>query len=45
MPPWTNDPWTYKILAYNTWKIKVTFIESDPETVIMGQFLAPETDP
>ena len=43
MSHWTNVPWTYEILAYNTWKIKV--IVSDPETVIMDQFLAPETDP
>ena len=33
-----------KILAYNTWKIKVNFIVSDPETVITDQFLTPETD-
>ena len=45
MSPGTTVPWTYDILAFNTRKIKVTFIVSDPETVIMGQFLAPETDP
>ena len=45
MFPGTTVPWTYEILAYNTWKIKVNFIVSDPETVIMDQFLAPETDP
>ena len=42
MSPGTTVPWTYEILAYNTWKIKVNFIVSDPETVIMDQFLAPE---
>ena len=41
----TTVPWTNEILAYNTWKIKVNFIVSDPETVIMDQFLAPESDP
>ena len=45
MYPGTTVPWTYEILAYNTWKINVNFIVSDPETVIMDQFLAPETDP
>ena len=45
MSPGTTVPWTNKILPYNTWKIKVDFIVSDPETVIMDQFLAPETDP
>ena len=42
MSPGTTVSWTYEILAY---KIKVNFIVSDPETVIMDQFLAPETDP
>ena len=34
-----------KSLIFNTWKDKSNFIVSDPETVIMDQFLAPETDP
>ena len=42
MSPGITVPWTYEILAYNTWKIKVNFIVSDPETVIMDQFLDPE---
>ena len=33
-----------KSLIFNTWKDKSNFIVSDPETVIMDQFLAPETD-
>ena len=34
-----------KSLIFNTWKDKSNFIVSDPETVIMDQLLAPETDP
>ena len=34
-----------KSLIFDTWKDKSKFIVSDPETVIMDQFLAPETDP
>ena len=45
MSPGTTVPRTNEILPYNAWKIKVDCIVSDPETVIIDQFLAPETDP
>ena len=45
MSPGTTVPWTNEILPYNAWKIKVNFIDSDTETIIMDQFLGPETDP
>ena len=37
MSPGTTVTWTNEIFAYNTWKIKVNFIVSDPETVIMTE--------